>query len=308
MEIIKACSLCGSTGQKVLFTGGDLLHGAPGTFRLVECSACGQIYLTPRPEAHELDRYYPSDYISYPIAIDDEPSAYRRWDRAYGVHKRCREVIRRAGGPGRLLDVGCATGIFLHAMQRRGWEACGVEPSAYAAQYARSRLNLDVVQGFLEDAAFPGENFDLVTMWDVLEHVPDPGATLAEVSRVLKPGGWLVLSLPNPESWERALFGRCWAGWDVPRHFHLFTRRVLARQLERAGLRLEEVTSFTGRHGVLVLNVQFWMRERNVAPQTQKLVTGLLRSLPARLLTWPAYNLLDRLNKSSIMVVFARKG
>lgn len=271
------------------------------------CLSCGQNYLTPRPGPDELERYYPQDYISYPLAIEDEPSPLRRFDRAYGLHKRCREVIRRAGPSGRILDVGCATGIFLNGMQQRGWQAVGVEPSHYAVEYARSRFGLDVVEGFLEEAHFPGESFDAVSLWDVLEHVPSPADTLAEIARLLKPGGWLVLSLPNPESWERGWFGPYWAGWDVPRHFHLFNRAVLKRYLENAGLWLSEVTSFTGRHGVLVLNVEFCMTDWNAAPETKQQVSRAIRSLPARALTWPFFSVADRLNKSSVMTVFARK-
>lgn len=271
------------------------------------CLSCGQIYLTPRPAPDELARYYPQDYILFSQAIEDEPSALRRLDRAYGLHKRCREVIRRAGPSGRILDVGCATGIFLNGMQQRGWQAVGIEPSHFAAEYARKRFGLEVVEGFLEDTNFAAESFDAVSLWDVLEHVYSPAETLAEIARLLKPGGWLVMSLPNPESWERAWFGRYWAGWEVPRHFHLFTRAVLKRYLQDAGLWLSEVSSFTGRHGVLVMNVDFWMTDWSASPERKQQVSRAIRSLPARVLTWPYFSLADRLNKSSIMTVFARK-
>lgn len=307
MEPVTQCNLCGSRRQRTLFEGRDRLHGEPGCFNVVECQDCGLLYLNPRPSPDELDRYYPAGYISYPTAIQDEKSAIRRWDRQYGLHKRCSQVIRRVGGPGRVLDVGCATGIFLDGMRQRGWDAYGVEPSAHAVQYARSRLGLNVTEGFLEDAGFQDAFFDVVTMWDVLEHVPDPRATLAEIARILKPGGWLVLNLPNPESWERRWFGPYWAGWDVPRHFHLFDRQALRRYLEEAGLRLEEVASFTGRHGVLVLDLEFRMTDWRASPQTRRRLLKLASSLPARLLTWPFFNLADRLNKSSAMAVFARK-
>lgn len=307
MESVKRCNLCGETEARPLVEGRDRLHGNPTPFRLVQCTRCGLIYLSPRPSPDELGAYYPEDYISFPGAIQDEPSGLRRLDRAYGVHKRCQQVIRRAGAHGRLLDVGCATGIFLDGMRQRGWEVMGLEPNRHAAQYARQRLGLDVRESYLEEAGLEAEAFDAITLWDVLEHVPYPDRTLAEVRRLLRPGGLLVLSLPNPDSWERHLFGRYWAGWDMPRHFHIFSQATLSRYLRQARFGEIEVASFTGRHGVLALSIQFWMTDWKTPAWFRRWMTQVVRSLPARALTWPWFNLADRLNKSSIMTVFARK-
>jgi SAM-dependent methyltransferase len=302
-----SCNLCGADNPQLLFVGPDRLVGAPGEFRLSKCGRCGLVYLTPRPSPDEIGAYYPEDYHPFLYAIEDERSWLRRLDRRYGLHKRCRAVIRRAGQPGRVLDVGCATGIFLQGMRQRGWEPQGVELSPSAASYARSRFGLPVVEGELETAAFEPASFDLVTLWDVLEHVPEPDRTLGECARVLKPGGWLVMSLPNPEAWEARWFGRYWAGWDVPRHFHVFRQAHLRQYLEAAGFELCEVSSFTGRHGVLVLSLDFWTGDWRVPPAVARAVRALARSIPARLLTYPYYAVADRLNKSSIMTVFARR-
>lgn len=291
----------------MLFEGRDRLHGQGGNFTIVECASCGLIYLDPRPDSTEIDRYYPEDYISYPKAIEDESSKFRKLDRRYGLYKRCNEVIKRTGKAGRILDVGSATGIFLYGMKQRGWETFGVEPSHHAAEFARKRFNLEVVEGYLEEAHFESGYFDVVTLWDVLEHVPSPRETLKEISRILKPNGWLVLSLPNPNSWERKWFGKHWAGWDVPRHFHIFNQNTLTRYLQTADLKLVEISSFTGRHGVLVLNIQFWLTDLRLPPTVKKWILGVSKSLPARILTYPFYNVADRLNKSSIMAVFAQK-
>jgi 2-polyprenyl-3-methyl-5-hydroxy-6-metoxy-1,4-benzoquinol methylase len=307
MEIIQHCNLCGGQTARILLTGSDRLHGGEEQFSLMECQECGLIYLNPRPGVEELDRYYPEDYQPFLKAIADEPTLFKRLDRRYGLYKRCNEVIKRAGHSGRVLDIGCATGIFLEGMRVRGWQPDGVELSEFAANYARERFGLPVFTGTLEEALYPDKQFDLITMWDVLEHVPDPGSTLTEINRILKPGGWLVLSLPNPLAWERYWFSQYWAGWDVPRHFQLFTPVVLERYLRQAGLQMAEITSFTGRHGVLVLSIQMWLSSQNVQDRTKRLVMTSIKSLPARILTYPFYALADALNRSSIMVVFARK-
>jgi 2-polyprenyl-3-methyl-5-hydroxy-6-metoxy-1,4-benzoquinol methylase len=307
LEEIKYCALCGSSDTRLLYAGHDRLHNEEGEFYLFECQKCELIYLNPRPSREEIDRYYPQDYISYPHAIEDEPNWIKRLDRQYGLHKRVSQVIRRVGTSGRILDIGCATGIFLNGMHQKGWEAYGVEPSHYAAEYARQHFNLAITNGYLEDGKFTDSFFNAVSMWDVLEHVPDPLDTLSEISRILAPGGWLVLSLPNPESWERSWFGQYWAGWDVPRHFHLFNRHVLSNILQHAGFRIKEIVSFTGRHGVLVLNLQFWLGSTSLSTGTQHRLLKFARSLPARILTYPFYAIADSLNKSSTMVVFAEK-
>jgi SAM-dependent methyltransferase len=287
--------------------GRDRLHHVEGDFRLMQCENCGLICLNPRPSANDISRFYPPDYISFPTAVDDEPSQLRRLDRRFGVHKRCRKVIKRAGKSGRLLDVGSATGVFLNAMRQRGWDVYGVEPAKHAAEYARKRFNLQVQEKHLEEAEFDDGFFNVITMWDVLEHVSFPDQILEKAFRLLQPGGWLIMTLPNPDSCERRWFGKYWAGWDVPRHFHIFSRNTLARYLNEAGFGQMEVASFTGRHGVLILSVNFWMTDWKAPEQIKRALNKIIISIPARILTWPLYCLADRLNISSIMSVFAQK-
>jgi len=254
-----------------------------------------------------MERYYPENYISYTRAIEDEPRFWRRLDRRYGLHRRCRAVISRAGRPGRLLDLGCATGIFPHGMRRRGWETWGVEPHAGAAQYARDRLGIDVFVGELEGVAFPVRFFDVVTLWDVLEHVRDPRRTLEEIARILRPQGLLVLNLPNPDCLEARLFGPYWAGWDVPRHLHVFSRRALERLLAETGFQIQDVSSFTGCYHGLVLSTRFWLAEHLAGQWLRQLILAVMHSWPARALALPWYAVAGRRNQCSVMTVFVRR-
>lgn len=301
-----ACLVCGADDAAPFMKMRDRLLGLDGVFYLVRCRCCGLIYQNPQLTLVELARYYPPEYHPFLPAIEDERYPWRRWDRQRGVDRRCRAVIARAGvRTGRVLDVGCATGIFLDGMRRWGWQAYGVEPNPMASAYARERLGLDVITAELETAGLPEATFDVVTLWDVLEHVPDPRRTLVEVRRVLRPGGLLVLSLPNIESVEARLFGRYWAGWDQPRHLALFPLSVLVRLLNETGFVRPEITAFTGYHGTLVLSLEFWLGEKVPQPRLRAFLAGLARSWPARALTWPYYQIANRLRLSSIMVVFA---
>lgn len=300
------CPMCGSDHAALLLEGPDLLHAGDEQFRLVTCQHCGHIYQNPRPTVAAIDRYYPENYIPFQHAIEDEPHWWRRWERRYGQYRRAAAVHRAAGKAGRVLDVGCATGIFLDGMHRTGWEVQGVEPSASAARYAQERLGLPVFCGRLDEAAFPNASFDAVTLWDVLEHVHDPPAVLREIRRVLRPGGLLVMSLPNPDSLEARLLGQHWLGWDLPRHLNLFRPPLLRIHLEKLGIPVDSIRSFTAGYSVLLMSLEQRWREQGHDADT---IMRVLRSWPMRLLTKPYYaGPANWFNLSSIMVVFARRG
>lgn len=299
------CPMCGADEGELLVQSGDLLFPGAERFQLLSCGHCGHIYQSPRPTPASIGAHYPEQYHPYLIAVEDEPSPLRRLDRAFGLRMRTLAVHKAAGGrPGRLLDVGCATGVFLDGMRRLGWSVEGVEPSAYAVDYARSRFGLRVYEGLLEDAGLPDASFDAITMWDVLEHVHEPRPVLAELSRLLRPGGLLVLSLPNPDSLEARLLGSHWLGWDLPRHLNLYRPTQLRACLARYGMPVERIRSFTAGYAVLVMSLEHRLRAAGRDPG----VIGVLNSLPARLLARLYYSgPANWFNLSSIMVVFARR-
>jgi SAM-dependent methyltransferase len=300
-----ACPMCGGDDGRLLIEGRDLLHPGDESFRLLTCQVCGHIYQNPRPTVAAIDRHYPENYIPFQKAIEDEPRWWRRLDRRYGQYRRCMPVHRAAGQPGRLLDVGCATGLFLDGMRRLGWQVQGVEPSRSAAVYARDRFGLDVFQGRLEDAGFADHSFDVVTLWDVLEHVHEPREILSDIARILRPGGLVVLSLPNPDSLEARLLGRFWLGWDLPRHLNLFRPLLLNVHLAKRGLVVEAIRSFTAGYPVLVMSLESRLQH---AGYNTRAIGRILRSIPLRLLAMPYYaGPANWYNLSSIMVVFARR-
>ncbi|MBN1953809.1 MAG: class I SAM-dependent methyltransferase [Anaerolineae bacterium] len=307
METVN-CDLCGADDAEFLFAERDLLHRLEGTFRLVRCRQCGLMYINPRPTRAEIGRYYPGDYCAYE-ALYDHPSRLVRADHRYGVSKRARAVVARLEkNSGRLLDVGCSTGGFLDEMRRRGdWEPYGVEVDAEAARYGRERLGLEVFAGTLHEAAYADDFFDLVTLWNVLEHLHRPQATLVEIARVIRPGGLLVVAVPNPDCVEARLFGPYWAGWDAPRHLYVYPRPVLERALAQAGFGVTEVATFTGRHQVLALSLGNWVDDRVRSERWRRWLKRAARSLPARLLTLPYYAVADHWNRSSVVTVFARR-
>lgn len=145
------------------------------------------------------------------------------------------------GKKGRLLDVGCGNGRFLAQMRELGWEVMGVEPDPEAVRIAREQFGLEIFQGTLEEARFPDDNFDAITLNHVIEHVTDPISLLTECRRILKPVGKLVVVTPNIRSLGARLFGKAWLHWDPPRHLFLFSPKSLRICAEQAGLKVQSI-------------------------------------------------------------------
>lgn len=302
-----SCPVCGADHYQRTGIAPDRLLGIPGEFQMVRCLECGVVYLNPQPTTDEILRYYPADYDAYAGARVDELSGLRRWSVAYGLHKRRRAVTRYVSS-GRLLEVGCATGAFLDTMRAAGdWDVYGVDISEYAVNYAQDRLGLKVFLGQLAEAQFPAGYFDVVVMWDVLEHLPDPRAALSEVRRVLKDDGWFIFRVPNLDSWDARLFGAYWAGFDVPRHFTTFSVETVRHLLKLEGFRWHKAACISGTYPTFVLSVRFWARD-HLSPLAQRWLVRVLNMLPLRLIVAPWCRMVDWLKKSSVITIYARKG
>jgi SAM-dependent methyltransferase len=302
METV-ACDLCGSQDWTLLLCGPDRVSGQGGQFVLVRCRDCGLAYQNPRPMAEAIEGYYEGEYHPYITTIGDEPSVIRRWRRRIGMHGRCKLILDRRP-PGRLLDVGCGTGIFLDAMRSHDWQVQGVEPNAEAARYSRERLGLDVFVGPLEATNYPDNTFDVVTLWDVLEHLPSPTAALQIFRRILKADGLLVFRVPNADSLDARLFGPYWAGWDLPRHYYVFDQDSTRLLLQRSGFQVLH-SSYAGGHPPFVISCQWWMDERwQRDGRLRRLADWGLNNLATRILTVPLFLLLGPILKQGAVLTF----
>jgi cyclopropane fatty-acyl-phospholipid synthase-like methyltransferase len=143
------------------------------------------------------------------------------------------EKIAPPGDGRRLLDVGCHIGVFVEIAARHGWDAWGVEPSHWAAMQAQ-QAGLQVVEGTMETAGFDNASFDVITMWDVIEHLEQPSAEVSQAFRLLKPGGMLVAHTMDLDSLFARLMGRRWP-WLMEMHLYYFTQRTLATLMEKSG-------------------------------------------------------------------------
>jgi 2-polyprenyl-3-methyl-5-hydroxy-6-metoxy-1,4-benzoquinol methylase len=259
-----ACPLCGAVQQERYLHARDYFFHLAGEYWLVRCAACRMLYQSPRPMRASIGRFYPDGYGSYAGAqqgLAARPGIRGALIRR-ALRRRCLMIDHAvtAAGTRRLLDIGCASGLFLEAMQRwTDWQVEGVELHAPSARAVAERLGITVFAGSFEQARYEAASFEAVTLWDVLEHLHDPLASLREVRRILRPGGVLCVRVPNAASYVAKIGGRYWSGYDLPRHMVAFTPRTLGRMLRAAGF--EEVlrTYPSGSYIAAAHSLRFWL-------------------------------------------------
>lgn len=303
------CNLCGN--NKVLpfyqYVPDYLLNNDKIKVNFVKCTSCGLIYQNPRPTLKEMSEHYPENYESY--TYDDElnnSSTLLKTVYQYGINKRIR-FVTHFKKHGRLLDLGCSTGIFLNGFKGSpNWNLFGVEINKKAAHIAQNK-GLNVFTGTLEEANFPNEYFDVVTMWDVLEHLHDPASSLKEIYRILKPDGILVIRVPNENSWDAHIFGRYWSGLDAPRHLFIFTPITLNRMLSVQNFETIMHSSQIGAYTTFLLSVRFWKQAKHDNNLLINFIVNFLYHPIMRLITAPFFYLSGLGLKGPLLVTVAKK-
>ncbi len=246
------CNLCGADDTRVVQEGLPVEGGESFRFkssgseishdRIVRCRRCGLMYVSPRLKPELIFEGYSEG--SDEIFVSQASHRERTFRRTLPFLTRfVPEAARARLGttePPRILDVGTAGGSFLAVAKAAGWEVRGVEPNRWLCDWAREHYGIQVDNGDLFAARYPDDSFDAATLWDVLEHVPDPRALLDEVKRVLRPGGVLLVNYPDKGSVIARAMGRRWV-FNLTVHLYYFTRRTLRRMLDETGF---EVVKF----------------------------------------------------------------
>lgn len=297
--IADVCPVCGSAASHD-FSGSDFMFGTPGNYDYGRCNQCAAVFQTPMPDAGQIATFYPDDYEQYqperPKKLKnlekgalkavfgyrhlEVPGIYLLAGQLLGRFKYSNTPPFRSGR--QALDIGCGNGKFLIKLQALGWEVQGVEFNAGAVEVCRAS-GLNVFHGDLHAAGFADERFDMVSARHLIEHLPDPNHFMAEVARILKPGGYLYIRTPSSKALGRKIFGKYWFPNEVPRHLVLFSPENLALLARRHGLEKGQVR--------LQTSPKFFLNsfDYRLGRRKETSKKSSLRRLLARLLyVWPA--------------------
>ena len=237
------CNICGADDYNVYIKSNPLklqdngrqfstTSNYVGTETIVKCKSCGLVYVNPRIGREEIVDGY---------AKADESTYVKESKARSATFKRCMDEIERYHPKsGRILDIGCAAGLFLEVAKKRGWEVFGVEPNRWLAEWGGKNLGIKISSKPFEEVGFKENFFDVVTLWDVLEHLADPKKALLESAKILKKDGYLVVNYPDIGSWLARLFGRKW--WFILSvHLYYFTPTTIRRILEESGFEVVRI-------------------------------------------------------------------
>ena len=290
------CNLCGSREHVLVRECREQRYNTSVPFSLVKCTHCELVYLNPRPSEREILVYYPPAYQAAIRQVLQEVRQSRIGLMGLRIMRRLRKPPLLKVG--RVLDIGCSGGDYLAYLRTLGWEVYGIELDKEAARYAREHFGLNVCVGAAERTLsdFQNESFDIVTMWHVLEHVFDPSLVLAEVYRVLRPGGILMLEMPNFNSLWASILGKYWFPLEIPRHLYHFTPLTLKAILTKTGFSLTTLVGVAAPIEIIWSLRVLWNRWKHTSQDWQ-----LVWSATSVVLLYPVEWLLARLQRSTFM-------
>tara|TARA_B100001758_G_scaffold247879_1_gene268046 strand:+ start:25610 stop:26491 length:882 start_codon:yes stop_codon:yes gene_type:complete len=265
------------------------------TFTIVSCGTCGFTFTNPRPKDKSLAKYYNSkNYISHTNLSTGMFNWTYQIIRKFAIKSKI-SLLKNVAKKGWHLDIGCGTGEFLNACRAAGFKTKGVEPSELARSQAIKNYNLTVSKNTnLQE--FNNSQFDSISMWHVLEHVPNLNQTLIDINRVLSKEGKLIIAVPNIKSWDAKHYKEYWAAWDVPIHLWHFSKETITKLLNKHGLKLvkEKAMVFDAFY-VSALSEEYKTGSKNLI---KSFVAGIISNLNG---------IFTKDGHSSIIYVFQKK-
>lgn len=238
MEKISNCPVCQHHSLSHYLSVKDYTVSQE-TFEIVNCKQCNFKFTNPRPALNVIGDYYKADsYISHTNTSKGLIAKLYHSVRKYTLKGKLELVNRLSPKKGKLLDVGCGTGMFLNICRENGWNVAGIEPDSGARSIAESINQTKIQEEVL--SSFANEQFDVISMWHVLEHVHLLNETVEWLFNRLKDDGSLIIAVPNYESEDAKIYGEHWAAYDVPRHLYHFSQSTIKLLFEKKGFQLVE--------------------------------------------------------------------
>jgi 2-polyprenyl-3-methyl-5-hydroxy-6-metoxy-1,4-benzoquinol methylase len=222
MEKLTSCPVCGKPDFSPFLQVGDFFLSQE-EFTIVRCDSCSFKFVNPRPDVQEISKYYESrDYVSHDSGKRNPITFLYRIIRKWSIKKKY-DLVNNLSTGKKILDIGCGTGEFILYCKRNGFEVQGIEPGMKPRSFAQKEYELDVhEEEYLENKLTP--EFDIITLWHVLEHVHPLNERMKKIAAILKPGGTIIIAVPNCDSWDAGHYGKYWAAYDVPRHLYHFSQ------------------------------------------------------------------------------------
>lgn len=281
------CPVCG--------TGLTWYWGEIDGYLFKRCNSCGHLYVSSPVTAEMLEKAYGASYYGASGGSETARNGYdnylRNLEKRLSGFRRTVDFLERYASPrGRVLDYGCAIGLFVKAAKERGWQAVGYDKSDWAVAYGREHFDLDLRSGSMPE--FEADSFDLITLWDCIEHLPDPHGTLEQLCSWLRPGGVIAIQTVNSSSLGARLAGQNWRHLAPPLHLHMFSVGSLRTLLSRFGLKVEH----TEGGGVI-----FGARSRSRSAET------VVSTIDRFLGHWHLRFITNLLNFKDEILVIARK-
>lgn len=270
----ETCPSCGHSGAREWLRAPDRLHGRDVEYILVRCPSCALVWLRNAPEPSEMHHHYTQAYDRLIAAAgENSPGRWRDRNEALAPYKRS----------GALLDLGCSSGAFLQTVCGRGWELFGIEMSEESANLAQRRTGATIFNGDILEAEFASNSFDLITCFDVFEHLYEPHKVIARVAQWLRPGGIFYVLVPNIDSAEALVFGTYWHGLELPRHLFHYSPASLRYLAESVGLKT--VSLETRRNPAVGTSLRYVCDDLFRAAGVRRIPSAYLKeaSLPWRL-------------------------
>lgn len=268
----QTCPQCGASSSLQFRTRDYNRRISDERFNHYRCTRCELIFIFPIPK--DLGRYYPPTYHYIPDSV--------AFLEAHNAHERYKiDLIRPFMPRGRLLEIGPSLGTFAYAAKKAGYEVNTIEMSEACSRFLNEIAQIPTVNTADTNGALQKlEPFDVITLWHVIEHLPDPWTTLAHIAGCLRPGGICVIAAPNPGAYQFKVMGRWWPHVDAPRHLYLIPQNVVVERAKALGLRLEMATTDDeGARGWNTFGWEYWLsnftRRRRVGLALRKLGRSL---------------------------------
>lgn len=239
MNEIKNCQICDNSEFKTAFELKDYFLSQEN-FSIIQCKNCGFLITNPQPDKDKIGEYYKSEeYVSHSNSRKGLINSIYHFVRNFTLKKKF-QMVKSLKSKGSILDIGCATGEFLNVFKLDKWTTLGIEPDKDAKKFAVENYNLNIEnENHLEK--IDENSFDIITMWHVLEHVPNLNKRLETLQRILKDEGNLIIAVPNYKSFDADYYGKFWAAYDVPRHLFHFSQSTMEKLLIKHGFEIENI-------------------------------------------------------------------